>query len=185
MIDFLFDFLDQASTNFLSLAKAILLPVSISEVLLPHSQARCCVCCLRPLSCYSGKVGPFQQRPCHPQSQKYLLIRPLQKLCQLLFQTTYFVLRSEYSLPVRLLNLKNFPSPFSLRNYFLCSNHITSRICIPLSFNVSFVSSAGSPRDQVLFQGVQVFLARSEVECPQQQGPEAVEARSGCQTWRG
>lgn len=61
----------------------------------------------------------------------------------------------------------------------MCSNHITSRICIPLSFNVSFVSSAGSPRDQVLFQGVQVFLARSEVECPQQQGPEAVEAPAG------
>ena len=43
MIDFLFDLLDQGSTNFKLLAKTTLLPVSINNFVLEHSQTHLCV----------------------------------------------------------------------------------------------------------------------------------------------
>ena len=124
VIDFLFDLLDQGSPNFKLLAKTTLLPVSINKFVLEHSQTHLCVYYLWLLSCYDGKVGQFQPRPYGSQSQKYFLTWPLQEVCQLLLQTTYFVLGSEYSLSVsyqilKLLKNVNYISKLKEKNVWI------------------------------------------------------------------
>lgn len=66
------------------------LTVFISKIILKHSHAHSFMHCLWPLSCPKGRLEYLQQILCGPQSLKYFLYSPLEKISGLVHEFLHF-----------------------------------------------------------------------------------------------